>query len=132
MTAIGLSNQFQLPGHRINGIYDIIIGRKVELIGGFRRIEYWISAHLTGWRNVQNTVFCYHYLFLPQSAVQCNDLPIEIGETDNIVIDEIQCTNAASCQCLHHIAAYTAYPKYCYTCLLKPLERRFSQEQFRP
>ena len=56
-------------------------------------------------------------------------MPIEVGQTDLIVIDQIQCAHAAACQRLHRVAAHTADAKHCHPGVVQLFHSLCTQQQ---
>ena len=53
-------------------------------------------------------------LYLP-TVLRVQDLAVQVGQADLVVINQVQRANAAACQCFHRIASNTANAKHGHT-----------------
>ena len=83
-----------------------------------------------GWANVLNPFRSSIYFILADGAPQGKQLPIQVRNTNFIIINQIQRTNAAACQRFYRITANTADAKHSNPALLKMLHDSFPIEQF--
>ena len=101
-------HQHQLAGDGVDGVHHIVILGKVKLLCSFRQVK--------GLNGAGNTIridgagsagggFC---LIHTHGVHRCQNLAVDVGPADGIMVHKIQCAHTAAGQGLHHIAAHTA------------------------
>ena len=108
---MGPFHQLKLSGYGVNGIYDIVILRKIEPVRGIRQVEERIRAHRAGRIDIQNPVSCRVYLQHAYGRMGGKDLTVDVGDADRVTVTKIQLSNAAASQGLYHITSDTAHAK---------------------
>ena len=78
-----------------------------------------------------DTLFGYIHLVLAHRLAGSDDLPVEVGQADLIVIDEIQRAHAAACQRLDRVAAHAADAEHRHAGIVKLCHRVRAQQQLR-
>ena len=58
-----------------------------------------------------------------------DDLPVEIGQTDLVIIDQVKCPDTAAHKCFTHISADTSDAEYCDSGLRELLHRLRPEQQ---
>ena len=66
----------------------------------------------------QNPLFGHVHLVLSNGLPGCEDLPVHVGQTHPVIVDQVQGTDAAAGQCFHCVAADAADAKHRYPCLV--------------
>ena len=97
--------------NRIYGIHHIGIFLKRKLICILRQKKTFSNLNLRVRINRVNPFFHHFYFRLSHCIMRCNNLTIQIGKTDIILIYQNKGADSASCQCFHDITTNTANPK---------------------
>ena len=71
----------------IDGIHNIIILCKIELIRRFRGVEDWIGIDHCIWINVQNAFFGHLHLQPAHSGMGSQKLAVDIGDADGVAVN---------------------------------------------
>ena len=58
-------------------------------------------------------------------------LPVQVGDTDGIVIHQIQTTDTGSCQGFHRVATHAPQAEHCHPGIAELLHRQGSQQHLR-
>ena len=103
-----LHDQRNLCRHGIDCVHDVRIARKIELVSRLRQIEALVHLHLTVRVNVEDAVPHDLHLIFPYGAARCNDLTVQIGEADLVIVDQIDSSHTAAHQRLYGVASHTA------------------------
>ena len=113
--ALGAANQLELGGHGIDRIDDVIILRQIHLIGGIRHIKYFISVNFdVGVDVVQALLHRVHFV-LADGFARGDELAVEVGEADAVIVVEVDCADAAAHKSFRCIAAHAADAENRYT-----------------
>ena len=88
---LALHHQRQFAGDGVNGVHHIVVLGKVELVLCFRAKEAPVGGHFDIRVNVVDALRSHIYLILPYRAAGGDDLAVEVGQADLIIIDQIQC-----------------------------------------
>ena len=104
----GAHDDLDLCRYRIDSIDNVRILREIKSIRIFRQIEAFVCFHLCFWIDVKNPLL-HHVYFIFSNAASCrNNLTVDIGQADFIVVHQHKMADTASCQRLHGIAAHAA------------------------
>ena len=68
--------------------------------------------------DIQNPLLHHIRLVFADGLSRSNNLTVQIGQTDLVIIDQIKCSDTASHKCLAYITAHTADAKYSDTGIL--------------
>ena len=123
-----LADQLQLPGHCVNGIDHIIVGGKVKLARCLRQIKRAVYIHARFRINFQNALPRSVDLVLSNRPMRCNDLAVQIGQTDLVAVNQVQLSDSASRQCLNDISSDPANAKYRHTAMRERFYARAPQQ----
>ena len=103
---ISAHHQRQLGRHGVHGINHIIIGVEREAFDVFRQYKALVDSHF-GVRIDFKDPLPHHLDLIPPDGFTGRDnLAVQIGQTDLIVVDQIKGADAAARQRLAHIAAH--------------------------
>ena len=78
----------------------------------------------------EDPLFGSVHLQLTQRVMGGDDLPVDIGQTDPVVVNEINGTDAAAGQGLHRVTADAADAEDCHPGIFQPFHAGFAQQQF--
>ena len=126
---LAFHHQRQLAGNGVDGVHHIVVLGKIEIVLRLRAKEAPVGGHLDVGVDIVDALFRYIHLILPYRAAGGDDLTVEVGQADLIVIDQIQCAHAAACQCLHRIAAHAADAKHCHPGVVQLFHSLCTQQQ---
>ena len=129
---LGSHDDLQFGGHRIHGVHDIVVLFKRKLIGIFRKKKAVVDIHLYIGIDLLHAVAHHLCLIFSHRFSGGNDLPVQIGQADLIIINQIKASNAAAHKRLADIAADSANAEHCHSCLLQFLHGLFSQQKLCP
>ena len=101
----GFHDELDLCSYGIYCIYNIIILGKVKLILGFWKVEAFVDINFCLWVDVEDAVFHNIDFVFADSASGGDDLTVQVGEADFVIIDQIKFTNSTSHKCLYGITA---------------------------
>ena len=105
--------KLQLCRNRIHRINDVIILRKVNGIGILRQIKAAVCANLGRRVNGGDPLFHHFYLRFAHSVQRSNDLAVQIGKADGIMIEQVKPSDAAAGKRLRSKTANTADAENC-------------------
>lgn len=111
-----LLDQLQFAGYRIDGIHNIIVLGKIELVFGLWKVEAFVDIHNCFWVDIVDASLHDIDLVLPHGGVGCDDLAVEIRKCYGIAVNDVDCADAAACEGLYHIAADATDAKDCHMC----------------
>ena len=77
----------------------------------------------------QHALFHHIGLIFSHCFSGCNDLSVQIGKADLVVINQVKSTYTTSYQGLTNISSHTADSKYCYSGTGKLLHPLFSKKE---
>ena len=126
---LAFHHQRQLAGNGVDGVHHIVVLGKIEIVLRLRAKEAPVGGHLDVGVDIVDALFRYIHLILPYRAAGGDDLTVEVGQADLIVIDQIQCAHAAACQRLHRIAAHAADAKHCHPGVVQLFHSLCTQQQ---
>ena len=121
-----LHDQRNLCRHSIDCIHDIRIAGKIELVLCLWQIEALVHLHLAVRVDVENAVTHDLRLIFSHGAARCDDLTVQIGEADLIIVDQIDGSHTASHQRLYGVASHTTNTKNSDPRTREPLHSLFS------
>ena len=121
-----LHDQRNLCRHSIDCVHDIRIARKIELVSRLRQIEALVYLHLAVRVDVENAVTHDLRLIFSHGAARCDDLTVQVGEADLVIVDQIDGSHTAPHQRLHGVASHTANAKNSDPRTREPLHSLFS------
>ena len=103
-----LHDQFQLAGNGVNRIHDIIVLRKIKLMRGIRHIKRLICIDLDILIDVVQTLRRHIHLVFSNRAAQGNNLTVDIGQTNLVIVNQVNGADTAARQCFHGKSSDTA------------------------
>ena len=126
-----MGDERQFGGHRVDGVYDIIVLGKIKAIRSIRTVKSFVYRYLALGVNVQHPIPGGFRLAHSHSGVERQQLPVDVGDADGVVVDEVHRAYAAAGQGLCHIATYATQAEYSYTGVIQFFHCRLPQQQFR-
>ena len=108
---MGVLNQRQLAGDGVDGVHDVVVLGKIELPRGLGGIENGISPHDARGVDRKHPLLCRVHLPHPHGIICREDLPVQIGQADGVVVNEIKLPHAAAGQGFQCVAADSAQPE---------------------
>jgi len=127
----GPKNDLLFAGNGVDGIHHIVILGKIELVGGVRHEKGLVSRHLAVGIDVQNAVPGHIHLVFCNGAAGGQNLPVQVGDADLVVIDQIQRPNPGPGQGLHGISPHAADAKHGNPGVFQPLHGILAKDQLR-
>ena len=128
---IGLHDHGQLTSDGIDGIHHVIVLGKIELVLGVRRVESLVDVDHGIGVDLQNAVTGDLDLVLAHGFAGRQNLAVDVGQADLIVIDEVQRTDAAAGQGFDRIAADTADAEHGHPGFVQFFHGLVAKQQFR-
>ena len=122
---------FQLALYRVDGIDHIVVLAEIELVGGVWHVERLVGVHHGVRVDIMDALFRHIHLVFAHRFVGGQDLAVQVGQADLVVINQVQRANAAACQCFHRIASNTANAKHGHTGVVQPLHCLLAKQQLR-
>ena len=104
----GLDDEGDLARHRVDGVHDVIVLGEIELILRLRGEEGLVGGDPDVGVDVVDPLLGHIHFILPHGLAGGDDLAVEVGQADLIVVDEVQRAHAAAGQRLNGIAAHAA------------------------
>ena len=126
-----LQHKRNFPRHRINGVHYVIKRCEIKLRLRLGQIEAPMGHHFRLRVDGQDPFLHCVHLVLPQCLVRRNDLPVQVGKTDHIIVYQFQMSHAAAGQCFRHIAPYAPDAEDADTGGCQFFHILFSQQPFR-
>ena len=127
--SMAATDQVELRRHRVDAIHDIVVLDKVYLVRPRREVEHRQFAHHTVGIDGMDTLLSHIDLGTTHRRQGGEQLAVDIGHTDTVVVDHVNGTHTAPGQYLDDITAHAAHAKDCYSTGSERLERRTPQEQ---
>ena len=121
-------SECELACDRVDSINDIVVLCEVKFTCRLWQIERAVSNYRCIRVNGGDTRRGDIHLILPDGIVRGKDLTVDVGEGDFIVVDEMQCTDAAARKRLDSIAADTADTEYRNFCVCQFLHRLVAEQ----
>ena len=128
---LGLLDQLQLARYRVDRVHHVVILREIELCCRFRRVERLIGVHDAVRVDVVHALCGNLHLVPSDRAVRCDQLPVEVGQADRVIVNQVERADPRAHQRLYHMAAHAADAKHRYTCPVQTLHRRLAEQHFR-
>ena len=128
---LALHHKGQLAGDGVNGIHHIVVLGKVELVLCFRAKEAPVGGHPDVRVNVVDALCSHIYFILPYRTAGGDDLAVEVGQADLIIINQIQCPHAAARQRFHRVAAHAADAEHRHAGIVQFFHSFRAQQQLR-
>ena len=126
---MGVLNQRQLAGDGVDGVHHIVELGEVEAVLGLRAEEGLVGSDLDVRVNVVDALLGHIHLEFAHGLAGGNDLAVEVGQADLIIVDEVQCAHTAAGQCLHRVAAHTADAKHGHAGIVQLFHCLCAQQQ---
>ena len=126
-----LHDQFQLALYRVDGIDHVVVLAEIELVGGVWHVERLVGVHHGVRVDIMDALFRHIHLVFAHRFAGGQDLAVQVGQADLVVINQVQRANAAACQCFHRIASNTANAKHGHTGVVQTLHCLFAKQQLR-
>ena len=123
--------QIELRRHRVDAIHDIVVLDKVYLVHARRKVEHRQFAHHTVGIDGMDTLLGHIDLQASHRGKGGEQLAVDIGHTDTVVVNHVDGTHTASGQHLDDITAHAAYTKDCYSTGSERLEGKTAQKKLR-
>ena len=79
--------------------------------------------------DLQHPLFHHVRLVLAYRLSRGNDLPVQVGQADLVIVDEVKMAHAAPHQSLTDITAHTADTEYSHSGIFQLLHGRFAEEK---
>ena len=127
--AVRLLHERELARHGVDGVHDIIILRKVELLRRFGQVEHLMFSHDAVRVDRQNALLGDVHLVFADGLARGEDLAVDVRQAHAVVVDEIERAHAGARQRLHRIAAHAADAEHRHTRLRQPLHGVLSQNE---
>ena len=96
-----LHHQRQFAGDRVDGVHHIVVLGKIELILGLRSKKALMGGDLNIGVDVVDALLRHLYLVLSHGAAGGNDLTVQVGQADLVVVDKVQRPHAADAEHRH-------------------------------
>ena len=93
----------------VDAVDDIVVGGEVEFVGIAHAVEEFVGAHLALGVDVVDALGRHIHLILAEGTYEGDDLAVEVGDGDLVVIDEVEGSDAAAGQGFDHIATHAAH-----------------------
>ena len=123
-----LHHQLDFTGHGIDCVHNIVILGKIELIRRIRHVKHFVGMDHGIRVDLQNPLFCHVYFIFSDGFASCNDLSVQIRQTNFIVIDQVKGSNAASGKRFYRIPADAANAKHSNSCIFQTFHSVFPQQ----
>ena len=127
--SLGGGDQRQLGSNGVYGVHNIVILGKIKVVCGVGAIEDGaggdMGIRIDGQHPLPGSLSLGH----AHSVEGCQKLAVDIGQTDGVVVDEIQSAYAAAGQGFHGIAAHTAQTEHGHTAIFQFLHCGASQQK---
>ena len=123
-----LHDQCDLAGHGVDGVNDVVVPGKVELVGGVGRVECLVNVDVAVGVDLQNAVprdldfvFCH-------GLARCQDLAVQVRQADLVIVDQVQCADAAAGQRIDGVAADTADAEHRHPGVEQPVHALLAEQ----
>ena len=128
MSLICFHDEGDFSGHRIDSIDDIIVVLLEKLVRYIRHKKFFYRIDYSLGIDIQNPLL-HHLRLLFANRLRCRmNLPVDIGQTDQIFIDENKMTDTGTGQTFGHIRTDTANPKNSYRRLCQLFHGNMTQQ----
>ena len=128
---LALHHQSQLAGDRVDGVHHVVELGEVEAVLRFRREEGLVGSHLDVRVDLVDALLSHIHLELAHRLVGGNDLAVQVGQADFVVVDEVQRTHTAACQRFDGIAAHAADAEHRHAGIVQFFHGFRAQQQLR-
>ena len=115
----------------VDGVDHVVIVRKIELIRCLRQIEALMHAHVAVRVDLQNALAHDLDLVLADGFARGDDLPVEVRQTDLVVVDKIKRADTAAHKRLADIAAHAADAEHGHARTLQLLHGLRAEQKLR-
>ena len=112
---IAAFDELELSSHCVYAVHDIVILAEVDLVGVGGHVKHLMLMHDATAVDVMDTSLGHVDLMLADRGDERIDLPVDIGEADTVVVEEVEFANSAACQYFHHITTDATNAKDGYT-----------------
>ena len=123
--------QIELRRHRVDTVHHIIILSKVYLVRPRREVEHRQFVHLALGIDGMDTLLGHIDLRASHRGKGGEQLAVDIGHTDTVVVNHVDGTHTAPGQHIDDITAHAAHAKDCYSTGSERLEGRTAQKKLR-
>ena len=112
MTLPAREDEMDLPRDRIDGIDNIIVMLREKPLRALRQIELLDAVYDSAWVDGENA-FPHRLCLFPSDRLRRRvDLPVDVREADEVIIDEDDMADAGACQSFRRIRTDTTYAEH--------------------
>ena len=128
---MSLHDQFQLRAHGVHRIHDEVVDGQIDLWGGFGQIEQLARLDSQIRIDLQQALRHGVHLVPAHGLAGGDDLAIQIGDADSVIVEQVDRAEAAAHQRLRGVAADAAHAEDRHAGRGEPAHPLAAQEQFR-
>ena len=103
---VATEDEVELCLDRINTVNHVVIKSEIELVGIVRQVESPVLAYNTVGIDGMDAFFSHIDLILSYRLGGGKELPVDIGRTHTVVVDDVNSPHAAACKHFDSIASY--------------------------
>ena len=112
---LALHDQRELAGDGVDGVHNIVELGEIEAVLRLGAEEGLVGRDLDVGVDVVDPLFRHIHLIFAHGLAGGDDLAVQVGQADLVVVDEVEGTHAAAGQRLHGIAAHAAHAEHGHT-----------------
>ena len=111
---LALHDQRNFTGDRVDGVHHVVELAEIEAVLRLRAKEGLVGGDLDVGVDVVDALFGHIHLEPAHRLVGGDDLAVQVGEADFVVVDQVESPHAAAGQRLDGVAAHAAHAEHGY------------------
>ena len=113
--SMAAGDDVQFGRDRINGIDHVVVGAEIHMIPQAGQVEHRVGVDQDSGIDGQHPLPRDFHLGPSDRVLRSQDLTVDVGEIDLVIVHDVQGADAAASQCLQSVTANTANTKQEYT-----------------
>ena len=126
---VATEDEVELCLDRINTVNHVVIKSEIELVGIVRQVESPVLAYNTVGIDGMDAFFSHIDLILSYRLGGGKELPVDIGRTHTVVVDDVNSPHAAACKYFDGIASYASDSEDRHTAAVEGVDSGSAKEE---